>query len=93
MLVLVLWCVGSRLWSVVGVCGENSSGVDVGVVCGVAVVLVWCWCSGVGVGGAVVCGVVGGGDLSISNLTNPTFPWRGEIAAQILILLWWYFIC
>ena len=35
-LVLVLWCVGSRLWSVVGVCGETSSGVDVGVV------LLWC---------------------------------------------------
>ena len=89
MLVLVLWCVGSRLWSVVGVCGENSSGVDVGVVCGVAVVLVWCWCSGVGVGGAVVvwwCGGGGGGDLS--NLKKPIFPWRGRIAAQILILLW-----
>ena len=25
---------------------------------------VWCWCSGVVVGGAVVCSVVGGGDLS-----------------------------
>ena len=42
----------------VGVCGGTSSDVDVGVVRGVAVVLVWCWYSGVGVGGAVVlCGV------------------------------------
>ena len=44
----------------VGVCGGTSSGVDVGVVCGVAVVLVWCWCSGVGVGGAVVIVLCGG---------------------------------
>jgi len=44
------------------------------------------------VGGAVVVwGGGGGGDLS--NLKKPIFPWRGEIAAQILILLWWYFIC
>ena len=47
----MLWGVGSRLWSVVGVCCGTSSDVDVGVVRGVAVVLVWCWCSGVGVGG------------------------------------------
>ena len=34
----------------VGVCGSTSSG----VVCDVGVVLVWCWCSGVVVGGTVV---------------------------------------
>ena len=42
--------VGNVLWSVVGVCGGTSSG----VVCDVCVMLVWCWCSGVVVGGAVV---------------------------------------
>ena len=42
--------VGNVLWSVVGVFGGTSSG----VVCDVGVVLVWCWCSGVVVGGAVV---------------------------------------
>ena len=80
-----------RAFCVVGVCGGTSSGVDVGVVRGVAVVLVWCWCSGVGVGGAVVCGVWW--EVETYQTSNPIFPWRGEIAAQILILLWWYFIC
>ena len=65
--------VGSRLWSVVGVCGGTCSGVDVGVVCGVAVVLVWCWYSGVVVGGAVVCGG-GGGGHKIKPLLRPVFP-------------------
>ena len=81
--------VGNVLWAVVGVFGGTSSG----VVCDVGVVLVLCWYSGVVVGGAVVVWWGGGGGGDLSNLKKPIFPLEGGIAAQILILLWWYFIC
>ena len=91
--------VGNVLWSVVGVFGGTSSG----VVCDVCVMLVWCWCSGVVVGGAVVVWWwVVEVEAIRSRPATAGFPlrdvtlifiWRWGIAAQILILLWWYFIC
>ena len=102
MVLVEVWC---ALWSVVGVCGETSSGVDVSVWCGV-----WCWCGacmmlvqwcgGGWSSGSVV--VVVEVEAIRSRPATAGFPlrdvtlifiWRWGIAAQILILLWWYFIC
>jgi len=91
--------VGNVLWSVVGRgCCDTSSG----VVCDVGVVLVWCWCSGVVVGGSVVVWWwVVEVEAIRSRPATAGFPlrdvtlifiWRWRIAAQILILLWWYLI-
>ena len=84
-----------------GCCDTNTSS---GVVCDVGVVLVWCWCSGVVVGGAVVVWwwVVeveairsrpATAGFPLRDVTLICFLWRWGIAAQILILLWWYFMC
>ena len=79
--------VGNVLWSVVGRgCCDTSSG----VVCDVGVVLIWCWCSGVVEVEAIRSRPATAG-FPLRDVTL-IFIWRWRIAAQILILLWWYLI-